>query len=156
MEWEAEIVEYVDFIYKLTSLHGNSKATVAPVLKKEIPLIGPRFLPPSYLQLQKRSTTPKIELEVSYLVPLNIIHPLYHQGLSACPSCGSNDTLWDGWTAPGARNVHGIRRDERALGYQLRCKACKDAPEKQQFCYATTSKAFWEKWEHWKIPREFI
>jgi hypothetical protein len=64
--------------------------------------------------------------------------------------------LWDGWTATGARDVHGVRREERALGYQLRCKPCRTkygkggSNEKEKgSCFATTNKFFWEKWEHY-------
>jgi hypothetical protein len=163
LQWEAEVVEYVDYMNKLTSVHGNAKAgTVAPSIRKDVPLLGPRFVPPSYLHLQKRDVTPAIEPDISYLVPLVIIHPFYHSGLTGCPRCGSTDTLWDGWTSTGARDVHGLCREERALGVQLRCKPCKakygkggsNEDENQPFCFATTSKVFWKNWEHWKMPRQ--
>jgi hypothetical protein len=165
LKWEAEVVQYVEYIHRETSTHGNAGPTVArPNLKKEIPLLGPCFLPPSYQHAMRRETTPKIIPDTAYLKPLTIIHPFYQLGLSQCPQCDSTEILWDGWTSTGAREVHGLRREERALGYQLRCKKCKakygkggsNEHEKKPFCFATTSKMFWQKWEHWKIPRESL
>jgi hypothetical protein len=145
-------------------MHGNAGPTVAhPNLKKEIPLLGPRFLPPSYQHAMRRETTPKIIPGTAYLKPLTIIHPFYQLGLSQCPQCDSTTEIrWDSWTSTGAQEVHGLRREERALGYQLRCKKCKatygkggpNENEKKPCCFATTSKIFWQKWEHWRIPRE--
>ncbi|RDB21084.1 hypothetical protein Hypma_011838 [Hypsizygus marmoreus] len=153
LEWEAHVVEYVDFVHKLTALHGNASSGIAPSLKKGIPILGPRFSPPSYLTIQKRDVTPNIKPETTYLRDITIIHPFYypHGFLSKCPDCESRETLWDGWTGAGPRDVHGLRCEERAMGYQLRCKGCKSAG--RPFCFATTSKAFWEKWEHWRVPR---
>ena len=153
MRWEAEIVEYVDWVNKLTSIHGNAKAgTVSPSLKRQIPILGPQFVPPSYLHIQKRDVTPAIEPEASYLLPFVVVHPFYYPNiLNQCPKCNSSNTSWDGWTGAGPRNVHGMHREERALGYQLRCKACKEA-SREQFCFTTTNKVFWAGWEHWKMP----
>ncbi|KAJ7277282.1 hypothetical protein C8J57DRAFT_1713702 [Mycena rebaudengoi] len=64
-------------------------------------------------------------------------------------------------------NVHGIRVEEKALGYQLRCSLCKmkygkggthvgaKDPERGTLgsCFATTNAKFWNRWEHWEIPR---
>ncbi|CAA7261854.1 unnamed protein product [Cyclocybe aegerita] len=89
LEWEAEIVEYVDYLHQRTSLHKNSKAPVAPSLGTDIPLLGPRFFPPTYLHFMRR-----------------IIHLVFYpSALDGCPACGSNETLWDGWTATGAHEV---------------------------------------------------
>ncbi|KAJ7138761.1 hypothetical protein C8R43DRAFT_893207, partial [Mycena crocata] len=66
------------------------------------------------------------------------------------------------------RKVHGIRIEERALGYQLRCNDCEKKygkggtdigasnadGEKLGCSFATTNSVFWDRWEHWKIPRE--
>jgi hypothetical protein len=63
----------------------------------------------------------------------------------------------------GHRDVHGIRQEETAIGYQLVCKACKkqhSAVDKSKqghstsYCFATTNASFWGKWEHWEIPRK--
>lgn len=95
-----------------------------------------------------------------YLKPLTIIHPVYFPELSKCPKCDSTDVKWHSWVATGYREVHGVNRDELALGYQLRCKTCercrKGGRKKQdtQVCYATTATEFWESYEEWNIPSE--
>jgi hypothetical protein len=164
LEWEANIVEYVGFVYKLTKSHGNSKKdALPPSLPKDIPLLGPRFLPPSYLHAQRRQPTPIIQPETAYLKPLNIVHPFYHDDISACPQCATTDTRWDGWTTTGHREIHGIYEEEMALGYQLVCKACESRfshakgsarDDEGSFCFATTNPMFWKRWEHWAIPCE--
>ena len=166
LEWEAEVVEYIEYVHGETSVHGNAGGNkIPPSLKKDIPLLGPRFLPPSYYHIMKREATPKIIPDIAYIKPLTVIHPVYTGlGLSQCPQCESTDIRWDGWTTTGARDVHGVHREERALGYQLRCKPCKERygkggtheNENKLFCFATTNKAFWAKWEHWRIPRELL
>jgi hypothetical protein len=78
LEWESHVVEYIDFVYKETRVHGNkNSSTGLKLLSKGIPLLGPRFIPPSLLDSQKR-TPSKIEPKVHYLRPLNIIHPFYY------------------------------------------------------------------------------
>jgi hypothetical protein len=157
------VVEYVDYVSRTTSLHGNSKPGAVPsTLPKGVPLLGPRFCPPSYLHEAKRSSTPKVLPETAYLKSITVIHPFFFPGLNNCPQCASTDVLWDGWNATGAREVHGLRREERAVGYQLRCKTCKVKFGKggseqgaAQYCFATTNQIFWQRWEHWKIPSKF-
>jgi hypothetical protein len=70
---------------------------------------------------------------------------------------------WDGWTTTGHRDVHGMKEEETVLGYQLICRQCeiryshaKDniGGENRSYCFATTNPTFWQKWEHWKIPRK--
>ncbi|THH19481.1 hypothetical protein EW146_g1687 [Bondarzewia mesenterica] len=161
LEWEAHVVEYVSYIYDATKVHANAKkGTIPPTLVNDIPIYGPRFLPPDYLHLQKRQSVPLIEPVTAYLKPLHIIHPFYYGNLARCPQCHSEDVRWDGWTATGHRELHGIRREEGALGYQLRCKPCEEkhgkhtrGGEKGHFCFATTNSTFWEKWEYWEMPR---
>jgi hypothetical protein len=72
--------------------------------------------------------------------------------------------------APVLCNVHGIRVEEKVLGYQLRCSLCKKKygkggthvgakdPEGGILgsCFATTNAKFWNRWEHWEIPRSQI
>lgn len=152
---------YVDFVNRKTRVHAGCKdPSKAPtVLVKNVPIYGPRFTPPSYLDIQRRQAVPLIT--PTYLQPLNVIHPFYYQNLGKCPQCGSNDTNWASWTGTGPRDVHGVRREERALGYQIRCKPClkkygKDGThekEKKNHCFATTNQAFWANWQHWEIPR---
>lgn len=105
LEWASNIVEYVTYVYKATSVHaGTKQGTGPPCLKKEVPVLGPRFLPLAYI-LQKRSSTPSTEPKTTYLKPLNIIHPFYYPILAKCPECLSENTSWQGWTATGPREV---------------------------------------------------
>ncbi len=161
MKWEAEVVEYVDFVSHATAIPRNSKAGTPPsTLNKTFPLLGPRFCPPLYLHTMKRDTMPSIVPEGLYLKSLTVVHPTFFPGmLGVCPQCASTDIIWDGWNATGAREVHGIWREERAIGYQLRCKTCREKYGKgrsehgaAQYCFATTSQFFWKGWEHWRIP----
>ncbi|GBE83061.1 hypothetical protein SCP_0501070 [Sparassis crispa] len=157
LEWEAHIVEYINFVYDETKLHGNSKKDTAPSLRGEIPLLGPRFIPSSYLHLQKRDPTPNIIPEVAYLKPVNVVHPFYYPELARCPQCDADDTEWSGWTATGHREVHGVSQEEMALGFQLRCTKCKQrvsesGDDEGMYCFSTTSHLFWGRHEHWEIP----
>ncbi|KAJ6533328.1 hypothetical protein DFH09DRAFT_1406865 [Mycena vulgaris] len=98
----------------------------------------------------------KIKRDTAYLRPMTVVHPVYHPGLDNCPHCGSDDVSWDSWNGTGSREVHGLRREETALGYQLRhekCTADEGSSGTKNRCFVTTNPAFWEKWEHWKIPR---
>ncbi|RDX40484.1 hypothetical protein OH76DRAFT_1325834, partial [Lentinus brumalis] len=123
--WEAHVVEYVIYGYNITKLHGNAKkGSLPPTLPPTIPNFGPRFVPPSYAQLLKRDKKARIKPEVAYVRPLNVVHPFYYDGLKKCPQCDSVDVLWDSWTNTGHRDLHGIRAEESAIGYQLRCKVC--------------------------------
>ncbi|KAH9952138.1 hypothetical protein B0H21DRAFT_775664 [Amylocystis lapponica] len=168
LEWEAHIVQYVNFVHKLTKLHGSSKNVAGANLRKDVPLFGPRFVPPGYLQVYKRKTSPEIEPDITYVKSLHIIHPFYYPELAQCPQCDSEDIQWNGWTTTGHREVHGISREETALGYQLRCKPCESQYRSRiasggvassegdaTFCFCTTNHMFWERREHWEIPRQF-
>jgi hypothetical protein len=125
LTWNAHIVEYVNHIHGQTVVHANSsKGTVANEMPKDVPILGPRFVPPSYLHVEKRQTCPTIEPKTSYLKPLVVVHPFYHPELARCPQCDSMNIKWDSWTVHGHREVHGIRQEECALGMQLRCKDC--------------------------------
>ena len=161
LEWVAHVVEYVKYLKSVTAVHGLAKDKTPRTLKATVPLMGPRFVPPTQFLQQQRKTTPTIEPEAAYLKPLTIIHPIYFPSLAECPQCGSGDIRWDEWTTTGPRDVHGIRREEMAIGVQLRCNGrCaqrfkgKDAPEQGVYCIATTNVLFWEKREHWEIPRK--
>ncbi len=154
LAWESNVVEYVNYLYRQTKVHGNSKDTQPKPLSKDIPLLGPRFIPPSYLHIQRRHAAPVIEPESAYLKPLNVVHPFYYPRLACCPQCKSNTVLWEGWTTAGSRDVHGISEEEMALGFQLRCKDCKASgtTKGHKFCVATSNLVFWVNWEHWEIP----
>jgi len=161
LEWEAHVVEYVSRIYKETKSHGNAKLAVSRSLPRDIPLLGPRFLPPAYLHEQKRQQNPRIEPMTAYLKPLNIIHPFYYDNIARCPQCASTDTRWSSWTPTGHRDLHGMYEEETALGYQLICKQCEsrfsrttgqEANDDGMYCFATTNFIFWEKWHYCEIP----
>jgi len=160
----------VTYLYNQTRVHGNAKPGVktAPMIDKRLPIYGPRFLPPSYLHQRKQSSRGDIKPEVAYLKPLNVVHPFYYKDLQRCPRCGATDeTTWFSWTATGHREVHGLQREECAIGYQLRCGHCKKTQgeggltssekkrkgEDEQHCFATTSSTYWKKWSFSNIPR---
>ncbi|KAK6984837.1 hypothetical protein R3P38DRAFT_2575379, partial [Favolaschia claudopus] len=166
LTFEANVVEYVALMYAESRHHGNSKATGPKTLPKGFPILGPRFVPPSLLEAKKR-TPAKIEPNTLYIRPLNVVHPFYHDNL-CCPQCDSMDIKWDSWTGGGARGVvHGVRCEERAIGYQLRCNECKKKygqggseagakgpdDERLGYSFATTNPKFWAKRQHWEIPR---
>ncbi|KAG1776098.1 hypothetical protein EV702DRAFT_1269133 [Suillus placidus] len=166
LQWESEIVEYVQFLWEKTQTW--SKKGEPSKLGVNIPLLGPRFLPPSYLHVQKRSGGGAIEPTMQYLKPLNIVHLFYYPQLGQCPRCGSDkDTAWEGWTSKGARELHGLFCEEAALGTQLRCNRCRESSKGKTggdaasgmvaaiegYCFATTSAMYWKGWEHWRIPR---
>ncbi|KAL6306292.1 hypothetical protein BKA93DRAFT_729533, partial [Sparassis latifolia] len=159
LEWEAHIVQYVNTIYKLTKVHSNSKTATNLSLRHEIPLYGPHFTPPSYSDLFIRDATPAIVPGSAYLKPLTVIHPFYFSELAKCPQCDSEDIQWNGWTPTGHREVHGLFREETALGFQLRCQSCAKhhgahgaGNEQGKYCFSTTGDLFWERREHWDIP----
>lgn len=164
LEWEAAVVEYVDRIYSKVSVHGNSGALAKEAirtLEKNIPLLGPRFVPPTLLHRTRREATPHIKPEHLYLKPITAIHPMFYSTeLKQCPQCSSSDIRWDGWNATGARVVYGIQYNERALGYQMRCKGdCKtkkNTDSSTGYCIATTNQTFWDKWEHWRVPSKCV
>lgn len=160
--WAAHVVEYVDFVWKATRVHGNAKTSInsAPKpLDKAIPLLGPRFLPPGRLHEEKRSTNLLLKPNSYYLKPLTTVHPFYWRQLAQCPICDSSNILFQGWTATGYREVHGMFEEETALGYQLRCKVCEERSGHQSgdarspYCFATTNHEFWARTQHWEIPR---
>lgn len=134
----------------------NNRAAGKPdsALKMQIPILGPRFLPPSYLHVHRRSVSPTIEPSIAYLKPLNVVHPLYFPEITACPNCDGKNVKWDSWNATGHREVQGISREETAIGYQLRCDDCKKLNGNNQSSFAATSFNFWKHKEHWEIPRE--
>jgi hypothetical protein len=156
LEWEAHVVEYVNFLWGRTKVHGGAgKEIAAPYLSKDIPLMGPQFVHPSYLQLERRQYAGGPSPATAYIKPINVVHPFYYPTLTRCPKCKSKDVLWEGWTGTGSREVHGLNREEMAIGYQLRCKSCENrvGSERAGYCYATTNPVFWQEYEHWQIPR---
>ncbi|KAL6307078.1 hypothetical protein BKA93DRAFT_770448 [Sparassis latifolia] len=161
LEWEAHIVEYVNFVHERMKAHGNAKLATERSLRRDLPLYGPRFIPPTYLDIAKRSATPKITPEMTYLKPVTIVHPFYFPEITQCPQCDSGDVKWIQWAATGHREVHGLFREETAIGYQLRCKECEKRTAERSctnedsdgaYCFTTTSHLFWQRRDHWEIP----
>jgi hypothetical protein len=154
LQWEAHVVEYVNFLWAQTK--NRTMETQSSYLSKDIPLLGPRFVPPSHQQLEKRQYTITVSPTTAYIKPINIVHPFYYPTLTNCPKCKSTNTLWEGWTGTGAREVHGLYLEETALGFQLRCKTCekRTTEGRNSFCYATTNPIFWQDCEHWQVPRQ--
>ncbi|KAG0700040.1 hypothetical protein DFH29DRAFT_876907 [Suillus ampliporus] len=179
-EWEAEIVEYINYISDKTR-RRSAKALARPYLNLKIPILGPHFVPPSYLHaLRRNQSEPVVNPETLYLKPLRVIHPFYHPELARCPRCDCTDSVqWDGWTGTGPRDVHGLFVDEGAIGTQIRCDNCKnnltskkgqqqpesscgDSEQQEQghdsrtqlkgHCFSTTNPEFWHTWPHWSIP----
>lgn len=154
LEWEAHICEYVNFVAECTR---SSKGPQA--LRVDIPFLGPHFVPPTFIHSQKRLVTPDITPDITYLKPLNVVHPFYYPELARCLQCDSDKIHWNGWTPTGHREVHGVSCEETAIGVQLRCSLCqakygKDGEEegKGKYCWATTNVLFWERKEHWELP----
>lgn len=154
-------MQYVSYMFKktvATSEAGSKKKSLDP-LKKEVPILGPRFVPPNYLHIEKRSPSPKITPGVTYLKPLHVVHPFYYLNLKQCLQCDeTEDVSWQGWAGTGYREVHGLRREETAIGYQLECGKCKDNKKQVSgegvFCIASTSIKFWARRAHWEISSE--
>ena len=125
LEWEAEVVEYVTLLWNAIRCR-SPRSTATKSLSYDIPIIGPRFVPPSYLHSQLRPGSVNVKPETRYLKPINIIHPMYYPELASCPQCGSHDRVtWEGWTTTGARELYGVAQEETALGLQMRCENCK-------------------------------
>ncbi|KAK6971771.1 hypothetical protein R3P38DRAFT_3297859 [Favolaschia claudopus] len=158
LQFEAHVAEYVTFLHGQTRPTRTTKTSntvpKAKPLAPSIPIYGPKFTPPSFVEIHHRGG--KISPEIAYLRPIHIVHPVYYPLLAKCPHCGSQDIAWDSWNGTGSREVHGVRREETALGYQLRHEAC--VPDEggvgtKNRSFVTTNPAFWKKWEHWEIPR---
>jgi len=86
-----------------------------------------------------------------HLRPLTIIHPFFYPQIGRCP-CGNKRPLWEGWTTTGHRDVHGLRQEETALGFRIRCKECHGESQgktnRDGYCIATTNPLYWEKWDN--------
>ncbi|KAG0698511.1 hypothetical protein DFH29DRAFT_1018080 [Suillus ampliporus] len=127
LQWESEIVEYVQLLWEKTRTWSKKGDLEASKLGMNVPLLGPRFMPPSYLHIQKWSGGGAVELKIQYLKPLNIVYLFYYPQLAQCPRCGSNkDTTWEGWTSKGPQELHGVFCEEMALSTQLHCNHCKE------------------------------
>ncbi|KAJ3744557.1 hypothetical protein EV360DRAFT_57571, partial [Lentinula raphanica] len=162
LKFEANIVVYVNYLNaKLPTTTRKSNA-IQPRLEENVPVWGPRFLPPTLNTTLKRDPSGStVNPGVLYLKPVNVVHPFYYPtSFRKCPQCNSDDIKWDGWTGNGSRDIHGISCEETAIGMQMRCSSCKNKTEDgngklRVHCFATTSSAFWENVEHWEVPRKY-
>ena len=114
-------------MYSEARIHGLAKSiekTAPHLLARGIPIYGPRFHPPTYLDAHRKSATPDHKPETAYLKPVTTIYPFYFPQISSCPHCGSSEITWEGFTPTGHCEMHGIRTEETALGCQLSCKKC--------------------------------
>ncbi|TFK92372.1 hypothetical protein K466DRAFT_480770 [Polyporus arcularius HHB13444] len=164
LEWEAEVCEYVQALARLIRPPAKSGVSAVP-LPPDIPLLGPRFIPPSFIHTRRRQHAPEITPDPAYLKPLNIVHPLYYpEILTRCPNCriaGTKSNIaWNGWTSTGPREVHGLMMEETVIGVQLRCKTCEakhakeasDTEGEGKYCFVLTNHLYWKQIEHWEVP----
>ena len=88
LNWEAEVVEYVGFLWQKTHPHG--KKTHGPLsISLDIPFLGLWFVLPTYLHAQKRPGLSTITPDMQYIKPINIHSLLFtSQTLPApCNAC---------------------------------------------------------------------
>ena len=87
MRFTSWAAEYVDFVWKKVRVHGNAKSVVnsaAPKrLEPNIPILGPRFVPPNHLHAQRRRGEGiDVNVDDYYLKALTIVHPFYSPELA--------------------------------------------------------------------------
>ncbi|TFK77611.1 hypothetical protein K466DRAFT_508295, partial [Polyporus arcularius HHB13444] len=160
LAFEAEVCQYVKFMAREVRPPAKSGVTSVP-LHPDIPLLGPRFLPPSFLHVLRRNAAPEITPNPAYLKPLNVIHPMYYpELLERCPNCrtlgAKPDLAYNGWNPTGHREVHGVMQEETAIGIQLRCNSCEARKETRSHCFVTTNPIFWENVQHWEVPGKWL
>jgi hypothetical protein len=160
--WTRYIMTYV------TYLHRASKKN--PRMLSSIPILGPRFVPPSAPLAECQSHSSQVKVVDFYLKPLTVVHPFYKivlGNVKICPGCRMRSTTpdisWSEWNPKGPRPVHGTSEEEFVIDYQMECKTCKklsDMPtgdtvelmEKTQCNWSTTTPAFWSGIPYWRIP----
>ncbi|PIL34349.1 hypothetical protein GSI_03124 [Ganoderma sinense ZZ0214-1] len=160
LHWIAEIVEYLVATGKMIQSSQGTDFSVA--LDPRWPIIGPNFEPPAYLHQALREVDPQVEPDLAYLKPCYVVHWIFHDALRRCPKCGARGKKLErnGWSPSGPREVHGLFREEMAIGIQFRCLDCaakvgKKGTERgtdSRYSWTTTSKEFWENFEHWELP----
>ena len=75
-------MEYVNYVDNETKARAGFKGAKNPIpLRKEVPLLGPRFVVPSYADLQHHDPFWDIEPVTAYIKPVHVIHPLYYPSL---------------------------------------------------------------------------
>ncbi|KAI5997496.1 hypothetical protein EDD15DRAFT_2162778, partial [Pisolithus albus] len=89
LSWEAEVVEYVNFLWQKT--RSRKKMADKPAaISWDVPFLGPRFLPPTYLHAHRRPGLSSVMPDEQYLKPINVLHPLYYPQLTCCPRIRKN------------------------------------------------------------------
>ncbi|KAI1784483.1 hypothetical protein LXA43DRAFT_901566, partial [Ganoderma leucocontextum] len=158
--WHADIAEYL--IATANAIHSSQGSDLSVALDPLWPAVGPLFEPPTYLHQFLREVTPQIEPEITYLKSCYAVHWIFHDALRRCPKCHGKRLERNGWNPSGPREVHGLFREETALGIQLRCLDCAAKYARQgqaeregsdgRYCWTTTSPEFWGNFEHWELP----
>lgn len=146
----------------VNAIRSSQGSDLSTALDPRWPIIGPEFEPPTYLHQVLREAAPQIDPELTYLKPCYVVHWIFHEVLRRCPKCHGKRLERNGWNPSGPREVHGLFREEMALGIQLRCLDCAEKYAKQgqmeragsegRYCWTTTSAEFWENFEHWELP----
>src|SRR5258705_10217954 len=80
----AHIAQYVKYI---TQLLGTLKRPGHDSLPDSVPLLGPRFLPPTPHLLSKHRKIPLMLPDAYYVCPITIIHPVFYPFSIHCPTC---------------------------------------------------------------------
>ncbi|KAI1782041.1 hypothetical protein LXA43DRAFT_906973, partial [Ganoderma leucocontextum] len=165
LQWITDITEYL--IATGNAIRSAGGSDLSGALDPLWPMVGPSFEPPTYLHQVLREVTPDIEPDLTYLKGCYAVHWIFHDALRRCPKCHGKNLERNGWNPSGPREVHGLFREEMAIGIQLRCLDCaaKYAKNGQpgrnsegsngRYCWTTTSPEFWENFEHWELPSTF-
>ncbi|KIO24054.1 hypothetical protein M407DRAFT_26496 [Tulasnella calospora MUT 4182] len=151
MEFAAHVCQYVKFTYSKVFANGKCDPN--------LPLYGPRFLPPSPSVLYRNPLScSQILTRDFYLKPVTIIHELYWPSLLQCPTCTKAkrpepNLQRQGFTSEGPRTVHGIKEEEYVIGTKIRCQTCASLKE-DRIQWSFTSPEFWSSRTYWEIPCE--
>src|SRR5258708_32399513 len=94
-EFIACVTHYVKFVNRH---FATSKRSAHFSLPDNVPLLGPRFIPPTPHLVSKYCRNRNLLVpEAYYLCPVTIVHPLFYP--ICCPNCqkasGTPETLWD-------------------------------------------------------------
>lgn len=149
----SHVVHFVKYMRDVTAIPANAKDKPFKPLSKNVPLLGPVFNPLNpFLEADKRELSPDLKPDgLYYLQPVTVVHSFYFANLARCPDDlpaitrgeVTHQVKWDGWNTMGPREVYGSRRNEMAIGVQLRCLTCKarlradtqDDRGDDQFCF---------------------
>lgn len=151
MEFAAQVCQYVKVMYG--KLLANGKCD------PNLPLYGPRFLPPSPTIVYRNPlSSSEISTRDFYLKPVTVVHELYWPSLLRCPTCEKANRQKpslqrQGFTPEGPRTVHGIKEEEYVIGTKIRCRTCANLNE-DRIQWSFTSSEFWSDRMYWEIPRK--